>query len=48
MQWRVNNYGRLLELSDYDVGGWRSFIIIPEGRDGVIMVMDVLVEKGNG
>jgi hypothetical protein len=30
----ANRHGRLLELSEYGVGGWRNFIVIPKGREG--------------
>jgi hypothetical protein len=30
----ADSHGRFLELSEYCVGEWRSFIIIPEGQEG--------------
>jgi hypothetical protein len=33
-QRHANGLGRFLELSKYGVGGWRSFIVIPEGIEG--------------
>jgi hypothetical protein len=30
----ANRHGRLLELSEYGVGGWRNFIVIPKGCEG--------------
>lgn len=30
----VNSYGSFLELSEYGVEGWRSFIVIPEDHEG--------------
>jgi hypothetical protein len=34
LQRRGNAHGRFLELSEYGNGGRRTFVILPEGRDG--------------
>jgi hypothetical protein len=34
VQRRANSHERFLEVSEYRTGGLRSFIIIPEGREG--------------
>ena len=31
---RANSHERFLELSKYGVGGWLSFIVLLEGREG--------------
>ena len=33
-QRHANGSGRFLELGEYGIGGWRSFIVILEGREG--------------
>lgn len=30
---RGNNLGRFIELSEYGGGEWRTFVMIPKGRD---------------
>jgi hypothetical protein len=34
LQKRMNKYGRFMEITEYGRGGRRSFVVIPEGREG--------------
>jgi hypothetical protein len=34
LQKRLNKYGKFMEITEYGRGGRRSFVVIPEGREG--------------
>jgi hypothetical protein len=34
LQKRMNKYGKFMEIIEYGCGGRRSFVVIPEGREG--------------
>jgi hypothetical protein len=34
LQKRMNKYGKFMEITEYGRGGRRSFVVIPEGREG--------------
>jgi hypothetical protein len=34
LQKRMNKYGKFMEIIEYGLGGRRSFVVIPEGREG--------------